>query len=157
MDSWQQDEIYMREALKEAKKAYEAEEVPIGAVLVLGGKIIARAHNQVEMLKDATAHAEMLVLTMGASSLNNWRLLDTTLYVTVEPCMMCVGAMYLSRIMRLVFGAKDPRQGANGSFVDLFAKPHPIHKIEVTSDILSNECGSLMQEFFRKRREKNGR
>ena len=151
------DETFMREAIKEAKKAFEVEEVPVGSVLVLGGKIIARAHNQVEMLKDATAHAEMLALTMGASALNNWRLLDTTLYVTIEPCMMCAGAMYLSRIMRLVWGARDPRQGANGSFVDLFEKSHPIHNIEVTPDVLSLECGALMQEFFRKRREKNGR
>ena len=100
-----QDELFMREALKQAKKAFDLEEVPIGAVLVHEGKIIAKASNQVRMLKDATAHAEMVCLTMGASALDNWRLIDTTLYVTLEPCAMCLGAMLLSRVKKLVFGA----------------------------------------------------
>ncbi len=144
----------MAEALRLAQKAFAAEEVPIGAIIVHEDKIIARAHNQVEMLKDATAHAEMLALTMAASALNNWRLLETTLYVTVEPCMMCVGAMFLSRIKRVVWGADDPRQGAGGSFVDLFEKPHPIHRIEVNKGVLAEESGGLVQEFFQKRRKK---
>ncbi len=108
------DQRFLGEAYKEAKKAFEKGEVPVGAVLVHEQKIIARAHNQVEMLQDATAHAEMLCLTMGASSLGNWRLLDTTLYCTIEPCSMCAGAMFLSRIKRLVWGAKDIRQGPMG-------------------------------------------
>lgn len=149
------DQRFLGEAYKEAKKAFEKGEVPVGAVLVHEQKIIARAHNQVEMLQDATAHAEMLCLTMGASALGNWRLLDTTLYCTIEPCSMCAGAMFLSRIKRLVWGAKDIRQGANGSWVDLFEKKHPIHQIEILKDFQGEACGSLMQEFFRKRRSSN--
>lgn len=143
----------MREALKEAKKAFAKEEVPVGAVLVYEGKIIARAHNQVELLQDATAHAEMVTITMGSSFLGNWRLLDTTLYCTIEPCSMCAGAMLLSRIRRLVYGGKDLRHGAHGSWVDLFAKPHPMHKIEITSGVLENESVALLQEFFSLRRK----
>lgn len=143
----------MREALRQARKAYAANEVPVGAIIVCEEKIIARAHNQVEMLKDATAHAEMLALTMAAAALDNWRLLESTLYVTVEPCIMCVGAIFLSRIKRVVWGADDPRQGAGGSFVDLFAKPHPIHRVEVHKGVLAEECGNLMQQFFLKRRQ----
>lgn len=143
----------MMEALRQARKAFAANEVPVGAIIVCGERIIARAHNQVEMLKDATAHAEMLAMTMAASALDNWRLLEATLYVTVEPCMMCVGALFLSRIKRVVWGADDPRQGAGGSFVDLFAKPHPIHHIEVQKGVLAEECGNLMHQFFLKRRQ----
>ncbi len=148
------DVAFMREALKEAKKAYKAGEVPVGAVLVLNGKVIARGHNQVELLKDATAHAEMLCMGSGAVALENWRLLETTLYCTIEPCCMCAGALFLSRVKRLVWGAPDVRHGANGSFVDLFALKHPTHQIEITSNILSEECSALMQEFFRERRNK---
>lgn len=145
----------MQEALKEAKKAYKAKEVPVGAVLVYDGKIIARSSNQVESLRDATAHAEMICLTMGSSYFSNWRLTKTTLYCTLEPCYMCAGAMFLSRIQRLVWGAPDLRHGANGSFTNLFALKHPMHQIEVTSHILADECGHLMQDFFRKRREED--
>lgn len=148
------DNYFMREALKEAHKAYKAEEVPIGAVLVLNNKVIARGHNQVELLKDATAHAEMLCIGSGAVALENWRLLQTTLYCTIEPCVMCAGALFLSRVKRLVWGGPDLRHGANGSFVDLFALKHPTHQIEVTSKVLFEECTSLMQDFFRERRNK---
>ena len=146
------DILFMQEALKEARKAYKEGEVPVGAVLVWNGKVIARGHNQAELLKDATAHAEMLCMGSGAAVLENWRLLDTTLYCTIEPCCMCAGALFLSRVKRLVWGALDVRHGANGSFCDLFALKHPTHSIEVTSGILADECGALIQEFFRERR-----
>lgn len=143
----------MQEAYKEALKASRAKEVPVGAVLVFQGKVISRGYNQVELLKDATAHAEMLCLGGGAVALDNWRLLETTLYCTIEPCAMCAGAMMLARIKRLVWGAPDLRHGANGSWVDLFSKPHPMHSIEVVSGMMAQECGSVMTEFFRKRRQ----
>lgn len=146
------DEKFMLEALKEANKAFNAKEVPVGAVLVLDGKIIARGYNQVEMLKDATAHAEMLVLSVGASFLENWRLKDTTLYCTIEPCPMCAGAMFLSRIKRLVYGAKDIRHGAHGSLIDLFAITHPTHSIQVTPGVLAPASAAILKEFFQKRR-----
>jgi len=144
----------MREALKEAHKAYKDGEVPVGAVLVLNNRVIARGHNQVELLKDATAHAEMLCIGSGGVALENWRLLETTLYCTIEPCSMCAGALFLSRVKRLVWGAPDPRHGANGSFVDLFALKHPTHQIEVISNVLFEDCSTLMQDFFRERRNK---
>lgn len=147
------DEHYMKEALKEAKKAFIKEEVPVGAVLVYENKIIARGYNQVELLQDATAHAEMLVMTMGASYMGNWRLLKTTLYCTIEPCCMCAGAMLLSRVERLVYGGKDIRHGAHGSFIDVFSGTHPTHKMEITTGLLQEECIDLLQQFFRKRRE----
>jgi tRNA(adenine34) deaminase len=150
-----EDPFFMREALKEAKKAYKEGEVPIGAVLVFKNKVIARGRNQVELLKDATAHAEMLCLGSGAHALDNWRLLETTLYSTIEPCMMCAGAMFLSRIQRLVWGAPDKRHGANGSLIDLFSIKHPTHQIEVASHVLEEECAILMQEFFRERRNQD--
>ena len=147
------DERFMMEALREAQKAFAKEEVPVGAVLVHEGRIIARGHNQVEMLNDATAHAEMICLTAGANALENWRLLDTTLYCTCEPCAMCAGAMLLSRISRLVWGAPDVRHGAGGSWVNLFATKHPTHSIEITSGVLEEPCSELLKEFFRKRRK----
>ena len=146
------DITFMQEALKEARKAYKEGEVPVGAALVWNNKVIARGHNQVELLKDATAHAEMLCIGSGAGALENWRLLDTTLYCTIEPCCMCAGALFLARVKRLVWGAPDVRHGANGSFCDLFALKHPTHHIEVTSGVLSDLCGALIQEFFRERR-----
>ena len=149
-----EDERFMLEALKEAWKAFQAEEVPVGAVLVKGGKIIARGYNQVEMLKDATAHAEMLCLTAGESALENWRLSETTLYCTIEPCSMCAGAMLLTRIKCLVWGAPDVRHGANGSWVDLFAKTHPTHTVEIKKGILQELCATLMKDFFQLQRKK---
>lgn len=143
----------MKEALKEAKKAFKAGEVPVGAVLVHEGKVIARSHNQIETLQDATAHAEMLCVTMGASFFSNWRLLKTTLYCTLEPCVMCAGALFLSRVEKVVWGAPDIRHGANGSLIDFFSLKHPTHQVEVVGHVLEEESKILMQEFFRKRRE----
>jgi tRNA(adenine34) deaminase len=148
------DAHFMREALKEAQKAYRAGEVPVGAVLVFNQRVIARGHNQVELLKDATAHAEMICIGAGGMALENWRLLETTLYCTIEPCCMCAGAIFLSRIKRLVWGAPDVRHGANGSLIDLSALKHPTHQVEVVSNILKEECAVLLQEFFRERRNK---
>lgn len=150
------DEFFMREALKEAKKAFAQDEVPVGAVLVQDGRIIARGHNQVELLQDATAHAEMLCVTSAAGALENWRLLDTTLYCTLEPCIMCAGALLAARVKRLVWGAPDLRVGANGSWIDLFKNQHPIHNLEITSRILEAESAELLRTFFRKEREKKG-
>lgn len=147
-----EDEKFMLEALKEAWKAYSAAEVPVGAVLVHKGRIIARGFNQVELLKDATAHAEMLCITCGEAALDNWRLADTTLYCTIEPCTMCAGAMLLSRIPTAVWGAPDLRHGANGSWVNLFDKPHPTHTITIRRGVLQEYCASLMRDFFQKRR-----
>ena len=146
------DEKFMKAALREAEKAYEEGEVPVGAVLVYEGKIIARTHNQVESLQDATAHAEMLLLTMGASYFSNWRLLKTTLYCTLEPCLMCAGGMLLSRVERLVWGAKDLRHGACGSFINVFSSPHPTHSLMIQGGVLEADSAQLMQEFFREKR-----
>lgn len=146
------DIFFMREALKQAKKGAEAEEVPVGAVLVFQDKVIARGYNQVELLKDATAHAEMLCLTSGAHVLENWRLTDTTLYCTLEPCPMCAGAILASRVKRLVWAAPDLRLGANGSWIDLFSHKHPMHSLEITSHVLEEEAALLMRNFFQSRR-----
>lgn len=148
------DTFFMREALKEAKKAYDAEEVPVGAVLVHKDKIIARGHNQVELLQDATAHAEMLCLTSGAAALSNWRLTDTTLYCTLEPCCMCAGAMLSSRVSRLVYGAPDLRVGVCGSWINLFESQHPIHSLEIVRGVLEAEAAALMRDFFQITRKK---
>ncbi len=145
---------FMREALKEAEKAYKMDEVPVGAILVHKNKIIARGHNQVELLQDATAHAEMVCLTGGAGVLENWRLADTTLYCTLEPCCMCAGALLASRVKRLVWAAPDVRLGANGSWIDLFSEKHPMHAIEITSRILEAEAADLMRRFFQEKRKK---
>lgn len=146
------DEKFMREAIKEAKKGFDADEVPVGAVLVYQGEIIARAHNRVEELKDASAHAEMLCMKEAADVFKNWRLLETTLYCTLEPCMMCAGCMLLSRVETLVWGAKDVRHGANGSFINIFLPSHPTHQLMIRSGILEEECASLMKDFFKAKR-----
>ncbi len=146
------DERWMVEALKEAWKAYQAKEVPIGAVLVHEGRIIARGYNQVEMLNDATAHAEMLCMTAASGALHNWRLADTTLYCTTEPCTMCAGAMFLSRISRLVWGAPDIRHGAGGIWINLFDKKHPMHSIEIKSGVLGDISSEILRSFFQMRR-----
>ncbi|HSX38534.1 MAG TPA: tRNA adenosine(34) deaminase TadA [Chlamydiales bacterium] len=150
------DLLFMREALKEAQKAFDADEVPIGAVLVFEGKVIARGHNQVELLQDATAHAEMICMTAGAAYLANWRLAKTTLYCTLEPCPMCAGALLASRVERLVWAAPDLRLGANGSWINLFTQHHPMHEIDVTRGILEAEAAHLMVSFFQKKRN-NGK
>ena len=148
------DEYYMREALKEAFKAFDLDEVPVGAVLVHNDKILARGHNQVELLQDATAHAEMLCITSGAAALENWRLTGATLYCTLEPCCMCAGAMLSSRIRRLVYGAPDLRLGVCGSWINLFDKEHPMHSIEIVKGVLEAESAALMREFFQRARKK---
>ena len=147
------DHIYMSEALKEAHKAFEADEVPVGAVIVHKRKIIARAHNQIKLLKDPTAHAEMIAITQAASYLKNERLLATTLYVTIEPCLMCAGALILARVDRICFGASDPKTGAFGSVFDANKKKLN-HKISITGGVLGEDCGNLLKEFFKKKRLK---
>lgn len=149
------DERFMLEALREAWKAYQEEEVPVGAVLVHEGRVIGRGHNQVEMLRDATAHAEMLCLTAGAGALENWRLSGSTLYCTLEPCCMCAGALLLSRVDRLVWAAPDLRHGAAGSWIDVFSPTHPTHRLVVSSGVLEVYAAQLMKDFFQKRRKEN--
>jgi tRNA(adenine34) deaminase len=147
------DEHFMREALRQAQKAYEASEVPVGAVVVRSGKIIARAYNQVELLKDATAHAEMLALTQAEAAVGDWRLTDCDLYVTKEPCPMCAGALVHTRVRRLVFGCTDPAAGAAGSVMNLLQMPTLNHRCDVASGVLQDECAAILQSLFRKRRE----
>lgn len=145
----------MLEALKEAWKAYKAKEVPVGAVLVKEGRIVAKGFNQVELLKDATAHAEMLCLTSAEAALENWRLSDATLYCTLEPCTMCAGALFLTRVKKLVYGARDIRHGAFGSWVDLSEKKHPTHTFEIVPGVLEEPAAALMKQFFQMRRIEN--
>jgi tRNA(adenine34) deaminase len=147
------DEFFMRDALRQAEKAYAADEVPVGAIVVREGKIIARAHNQVELLKDATAHAEMLALTQAEAAIGDWRLMDCDLYVTKEPCAMCAGALVHTRIRRVVFGCADPVAGAAGSVVNLLQMPGFNHRCDVTSGVLQDECAAILQNFFRRRRD----
>jgi len=145
------DQDFMRFALAEAQKAYDAGEVPVGVVLVFQNQIISSSYNQVESLKDATAHAEMLCLKKASQELGNWRLLDCTLYCTLEPCLMCAGAMILSRVKTLVWGAPDLRHGAGGSLMNAFDH-HPIHQLEIRQGILKDESASLLKKFFQERR-----
>ena len=151
----QSDHYFMGEALRQATRAYEAEEVPIGAVVVREGRIIARAFNQVELLKDATAHAEMLALTQAESVVGDWRLTDCTLYVTKEPCPMCAGAIVHVRLARVVFGVADPKAGAAGSIVNLLQFPTLNHKSQITSNVREAECRALLQNFFAEQRAKS--
>src|SRR5947199_9223577 len=147
------DESFMREALRQAQKANEAGEVPVGAVVVLAGKIIGRAHNQVELLKDATAHAEMLALTQAEAAVGDWRLTECDLYVTKEPCAMCAGAAVHTRIRRVIFGCADPAAGAAGSVINLLQMPTLNHQCDIASGVLQDDCTAILQDFFRKRRE----
>ena len=151
----QSDQYFMGEALRQAVQAYEAEEVPIGAVIVRGGRIIARAFNQVEMLKDATAHAEMLAITQAESSVGDWRLNECTLYVTKEPCPMCAGAMVHVRLERVVFGASDSKCGAAGGVMNLLQHPTLNHRCEATHGVRAEECRALLREFFAEQRARN--
>jgi tRNA(adenine34) deaminase len=146
------DEYFIREALRQAQKAYAAAEVPVGAVVVREGKIISRAYNQVELLKDATAHAEMLALTEAEAAVGDWRLTDCDLYVTKEPCAMCAGAIVHTRIRRVIFGCADASAGAAGSMMNLLQIPSFNHRCEITSGVLQKECAAILQEFFGKRR-----
>lgn len=147
------DERWIREALREAEAAYAEGEAPIGAVIVHQGRIIGRGHNQTERLQDATAHAEMIAITAAASALESWRLLDCTLYVTVEPCFMCSGAAVLSRIPRVVFGTRDPKFGGLSSLYKLGTDERLNHRFEVCEGALAEEAAALMQSFFRQRRQ----
>jgi len=150
------DENFMREALRQAQKANEAGEVPVGAVIVRAGKIIGRAHNQVELLKDATAHAEMLALTQAEAAIGDWRLTECDLYVTKEPCAMCAGALVHTRIRRVIFGCTDPAAGAAGSVMNLLQMPALNHRCDIASGVLQEECAAILQDFFRKRRNERG-
>jgi tRNA(adenine34) deaminase len=148
------DEEYMRVALDMAKEAFKRGEVPIGAVLVHEGRILAKNHNRREELQDATAHAEILVLREAGKLLGGWRLLGTTLYVTLEPCPMCAGALVQARVSRLVYGTSDPKGGAAGSLYDIPRDPRLNHRLEVEEGFLKEESAVLLQSFFQKRREK---
>src|SRR3974390_773521 len=145
----------MGESLRQASKAFAAEEVPVGAVVVREGRIIARAFNQVELLKDATAHAEMLALTQAEEAVADWRLTDCTLYVTKEPCPMCAGAIVHVRLVRVVFGARDPKAGAAGSALNLLQFPTLNHRCEITSGVREPECRAMLQNFFLQQRLKD--
>jgi tRNA(adenine34) deaminase len=147
------EEYFMREALRQAGKAFTAEEVPVGAVIVREGTIIARAWNQVELLKDATAHAEMLAITQAEAEVGDWRLTDCDLYVTKEPCPMCAGAIVHARLRRVIFGCGDAKGGAAGGLLNLLQMPGLNHRSEITPGVLADECAALLKEFFTVRRK----
>ena len=146
------DELYMEEALRSAQRALEAGEVPIGAIVVHEEKIIARTHNLSITNNDPTAHAEILALREAGAALGNYRLSDCTLFVTIEPCPMCAGALVHARVKRVVYGAKDPKTGADGSVMQVLNHPALNHRIEVQSGVLAGRCSELLQAFFRQRR-----
>ena len=146
------DEYFMGEALRWARMAHAADEVPVGAVIARAGKVIARAHNQVETLKDATAHAEMLALTQAAAVVGDWRLTDCELFVTKEPCPMCAGAMVLARVARLVFGAPDPKSGGAGGLFQIAHNASLNHRIPTAGGVLADECAGLLRGFFATKR-----
>ena len=147
------DERWMREAMIEAERAGEAGEVPVGAVIVHEGRVIGRGRNQMEGLADPTAHAEILAITAAANHLKSWRLDGTTLYVTLEPCVMCIGAIFNARISRLVFGAHDPTRGATGSVIDLSEEERLNHHLEVSSGPLREESSAMLKAFFEQLRK----
>jgi len=146
------DEAWMREALKEARRAASEDEVPVGAVVVAGGRLVGRAHNQRERLRDPTAHAEMIAITQAAEAAGTWRLDGATIYVTLEPCPMCAGALVNARMGRLVYGADDPKAGTCESLIDLVSDRRLNHRLPVTRGILGAECGEVLRAFFRSRR-----
>ncbi|HYE82235.1 MAG TPA: tRNA adenosine(34) deaminase TadA [Clostridia bacterium] len=146
------EKIFMQKALEEAQKAFDKDEVPVGAVIVRNGEIVAAAHNCRELSKDATAHAEMLAIREACEALGGWRLLDCDMYVTLEPCTMCSGAIMHARIERLYIGAMDPKGGAAGSILNLFEDYHFNHRTEVTKGILENECSQILKDFFKRKR-----
>jgi tRNA(adenine34) deaminase len=151
----QSDAFFMGQALREAGKAYRATEVPIGAVVVQNGRVIARGHNQVETLKDATAHAEMLALTSAEGAVGDWRLTDCDLYVTKEPCPMCAGAIVHCRIRRVIFGCPSPKDGACGDgFVNILQQPTLNHSCEITQGVLGEDCAMFLKAFFQEARDK---
>ena len=146
------DEYFMRLALREAERAIEHDDVPIGAVLVHEGEVLASGRNERELRQDPTAHAEVLALREAAEKLGSWRVLDSVLYVTLEPCAMCAGAIVLARVPRVVFGAWDPKAGAAGSVLDVLAEPRLNHRPEVSGGLLAEECGALLSAFFAAKR-----
>ena len=146
------DEYFMRLALREAARAPEHGDVPIGAVVVREGEVIGAGHNEREIRSDPTAHAEMIALRDAARSLGSWRVLDAVMYVTLEPCAMCAGAIVLARIPRVVFGTEDPKAGAAGSVFNILAEPRLNHRPQVESGLLAEECGELLRAFFASRR-----
>jgi tRNA(adenine34) deaminase len=146
------DEYFMRLALREAERAVEHDDVPIGAVIVHEGEVLAAAPNERELRGDPTAHAEMLVLRAASEKLGGWRLLDTVLYVTLEPCAMCAGAIVLGRVPRVVFGTTDPKAGAVGSVFDILNEPRINHRPEVAGGLLADEAADLLRAFFAARR-----
>ncbi len=149
-----QDEDFMREAIKEAKKAEERGEVPIGAVIVMEGKIVARAYNLRENEQNAIAHAELLAIDQACKDIGSWRLEESTLYVTLEPCPMCAGAIILARVKKVVYGAADPKGGCCGTLMNLLGDERFNHQSEVTSGVLEKECGQMLSDFFRGIRER---
>ena len=151
----QEKEFFMREALKEAQKAYDQAEVPIGAVVVLNGEIIGRGHNLREKEQDATLHAEIKAIRQANQHLGSWRLEDCELFVTLEPCPMCSGAMILARLKKVTFGAFDPNAGTAGTFMNLLQDERFNHQVEVEQGILEDECKALLQTFFKGLRERN--
>ncbi|NMA41896.1 MAG: tRNA adenosine(34) deaminase TadA [Oligosphaeraceae bacterium] len=148
-------EYFMRQALRQAQEAALCGEVPVGAVVVWKNKIIARAYNQVEGLKDGTAHAEMIALTQASAVVGDWRLHECCLYVSKEPCAMCAGAMVNCRLGKLVFGCSDPRMGAAGSALNITSFTGMLHRVEVESGLLAQECADILQDFFRQRRQES--
>jgi tRNA(adenine34) deaminase len=146
------DDYFMRLALREAERALEHEDVPIGAVVARGGEVVAAAHNERELRQDPTAHAEIIALREAARLAGTWRVLDAVLYVTLEPCAMCAGAIVLSRVPRVVFGASDPKAGACGSVLDVLGEPRLNHRPEVAGGLLAEECGEMLSAFFASRR-----
>lgn len=148
------DEYWMQRALELAQKAAAVDEVPVGAVIVKDNQLIAEGWNHPIQLHDPSAHAEMVALRQAGNVLNNYRLLDTTLYVTLEPCVMCVGAMIHARVKRVVYGARDPKTGAAGSVFDLLQSEKHNHKIDVTGGVLETECRDVLQSFFKIKRQK---
>ncbi|MGR3303592.1 MAG: tRNA adenosine(34) deaminase TadA [Candidatus Scalindua sp.] len=141
-------EYYMRLAIAEAEKAFKSDEVPVGTIIVYENSIIAKAHNQRELLSDPTAHAEMIAITQASAYLQNWRLSNATVYVTLEPCTMCAGALVQARAKNLVYGAKDEKYGACESTVNLVNDPRFNHRLNVVSGVLENECSLLLKQFF---------
>jgi len=146
------DELFMRLAIREAERALQHDDVPVGAVIVAGGEVIGAGHNERELRQDPTAHAELLALREAARHLGSWRVLDSVLYVTLEPCAMCAGAIVLGRMARVVYGTADPKAGAAGSVVDVLGEPRFNHRPAVDGGLLADECAALLVDFFSSRR-----
>ena len=152
MNFFPRDEYFMRLALREAERALEHEDVPVGALVVHGGEVIGAGCNERQLRQDPTAHAEMLALREASRHLGSWRLLETVLYVTLEPCAMCAGAIVLGRVPRVVYGTTDPKAGAAGSVLDVLAEPRLNHRPAVAGGLLADECAELLRAFFGSRR-----